>query len=133
MRFFEFENSDTGLDKFVTILRNFIGRAASKKAPARLNWASLQNIAQQSGFELGADYETFKQIYDTTPSIQNLVKDFNADGIELAVPGLPDEGPDASGAQDSQDSQAALDQAAASAAPAITAQSQATPPAPALS
>lgn len=133
MRFFEFENSDTGLDKFVTILRNFIGRAASKKAPARLNWASLQNIAQQSGFELGADYETFKQIYDTTPSIQNLVKDFNADGIELAVPGLPDEEPDASGAQDSQDSQAALDQAAASAAPAITAQSQATPPAPALS
>lgn len=132
MRFFEFENSDTGLDKFVTILRNFIGRAASKKAPARLNWASLQNIAQQSGFELGADYETFKQIYDTTPSIQNLVKDFNANGIELAVPGLPDEEPDASGARDSQDSQAALDQAAASAAPAITAQSQATPPAPAL-
>ena len=132
MRFFEFANTDTGLDKFVTILRNFIGRAASKKTPAKLNWASLQSIAQQSGFEMGADYETFKQIYDTNPSIQNLVKDFNADGIELAVPGIPDSEPQGSGTQSAQDSQAAVDAAAASAAPGITAQSQATPPAPAL-
>ncbi len=132
MRFFEFANSDTGLDKFVIILKNFIGRAASKKAPARMNWDSLQRIAQQSGFEMGADYETFKQIYDTTPAIQNLVKDFNADGIELAVPGIPDEEPKGSGTQNPQDSQAAVDAAAASAAPGITAQSQQTPPAPAL-
>lgn len=133
MRFFEFANSDTGLDKFVMILRNFIGRAASKKAPARMNWDSLQRIAQQSGFEMGADYETFKQMYDTTPAIQNLVKDFNADGIELAVPGIPDEVPQpGSGSQTAQDSQAAVDAAAASAAPAIMAKSQQTPPAPAL-
>ncbi len=88
MRFFEFADPDAGVDKFVMILKNFIGRASSKKEPAKLNWASLQKIANDSGFEMGADYETFKAMYDTTPAVQNLVKDFNADGIELNVPGV---------------------------------------------
>ncbi len=87
MRFFEFADSDTGVDKFVMILRNFIGRASSKKQPAKLNWASLQKIASDAGFEMGADYETFKAMYDSNPAIQNLVRDFNADGINLTVPG----------------------------------------------
>jgi len=88
MRFFEFAGDDTGLDKFVMIMRNFIGRASSKKQPAKLNWATLQKIATDSGFEMGADYETFKAMYDSNPAIQSLVKDFNADGIELNVPGV---------------------------------------------
>ena len=117
MRFFEFSDSDTGLDKFVMILRNFVGRAASKKAPASMNWASLQKIAQDSGFEFAADYETFKSIYDTSPAIQNLVKNFNDRGIELNVPGAPDAEPQGDGTQTPQDSQAAVDKIAASAAP----------------
>ncbi len=87
MRFFEFADTDVGLDKFVMILKNFIGRASSKGEPAKLNWASLQKIATDSGFEIGADYETFKSMYDSSPAIQGLVKNFNADGIELNVPG----------------------------------------------
>lgn len=116
MRFFEFADSDAGVDKFVMILRNFIGRASSKKEPAKLNWASLQKIAADSGFEMGADYETFKAMYDSTPAIQSLVKDFNADGIELAVPGVEtdaDQPPVKSG----ETSQDAVDKIAASAAP----------------
>ena len=87
MRFFEFVDTDLGLDKFVMILKNFIGRAASKKQAAKLNWSALQKIATDSGFEMGADYETFKSMYDSSPVIQTLVKNFNADGIELNVPG----------------------------------------------
>jgi len=87
MRFFEFVDTDLGLDKFVMILKNFIGRAASKKQAAKLNWSALQKIATDSGFEMGADYETFKSMYDSSPVIQGLVKNFNADGIELNVPG----------------------------------------------
>lgn len=87
MRFFEFADTDVGLDKFVMILKNFIGRASSKNQPANLNWASLQKIAADSGFEIGADYETFKSMYDSSPAIQGLVRNFNADGIELNVPG----------------------------------------------
>ena len=74
MRFFEFVDTDLGLDKFVMILKNFIGRAASKKQAAKLNWSALQKIATDSGFEMGADYETFKSMYDSSPVIQALVK-----------------------------------------------------------
>lgn len=117
MRFFEFSNTDAGLDKFVMILRNFVGRASSKGAAANLNWASLQKIATDNGFEFAADYETFKSIYDSSPAIQGLVKNFNDKGLELNVPGAPDEEPKGDGTQSPQDSQAAVDKIAASAAP----------------
>ena len=117
MRFFEFADSSVDIDKFIMILRNFVGRAASKKTPAKLNWNGLQKIAKLSGFELAADYETFKSMYDSNPAIQDLVKNFNADGIELNVPGAPDEEPKGDGTQTPQDSQAAVDKIAASAAP----------------
>ena len=117
MRFFEFADSSVDIDKFIMILRNFVGRAASKKTPAKLNWNGLQKIAKLSGFELAADYETFKSMYDSNPAIQGLVKNFNADGIELNVPGAPDEEPKGDGTQTPQDSQAAVDKIAASAAP----------------
>jgi hypothetical protein len=122
MRFFEFSNTDAGLDKFVMILRNFIGRASSKGAAANLNWASLQKIANDNGFEFAADYETFKSIYDSSPAIQSMVKNFNDKGIELNVPGAPSEEPKGDGTQTPQDSQAAVDKIAASAAPQQLAQ-----------
>ncbi len=114
MRFFEFVDTDLGLDKFVMILKNFIGRAASKKQAAKLNWSALQKIATDSGFEMGADYETFKSMYDSSPVIQSLVKNFNADGIELNVPGTDkDTETPVSQGQTSQD---AVDKIAAGAA-----------------
>ncbi len=89
MRFFEFGSEDYG-DRLVIILRNYIGRAASKKAPSKLNWAGLNQVLQSNGFELAADYETFKSIYDSNPAVQAMVKNFNDDSIELKVPGAPD-------------------------------------------
>jgi hypothetical protein len=115
MRFFEFADTDMGLDKFVIILKNFIGRAASKNQPSKLNWRTLQKIADDSGFEMAADYETFKSIYDSSPIIQNLVKDFNADGITLNVPGTDKY--TQTPVKQGQTSQDAVDKAAASAAP----------------
>ena len=127
MRFFEFAGDATG-DKFVMVLRNYIGRAASKKAPAKLNWGGLNKVLATNGFELTADYETFKAMYDSSPAIQTMIKDFNQDGIELNVPGVPDgTQPQGSGTAQPQDSQAAVDQTAASAAAGQLAQSQATP------
>lgn len=118
MRFFEFDgNKDLDLDRFIVILRNFVGRASSKKTPAKLNWSSLSRIAKLGGFELAADYETFKSMYDSNAAIQSLVKNFNADGIELNVPGAPDAEPKGDGTKTPQDSQAAVDKIAASAAP----------------
>lgn len=121
MRFFEFSGDDTG-ERLIIVLKNYIGRAASKKAPAKLNWNGLQQVLKTNGFELAADYETFKAIYDSNPAVQTLVKNFNDKGIELNVPGAPDEQPKGDGTQTPQDSQAAVDKIAASAAPQQLAQ-----------
>jgi hypothetical protein len=126
MRFFEFAGDDEG-DRFIMVLRNYIGRAASKKAPANLNWNGLNRVLSTSGFELTADYETFKAMYDGSPAIQAMVKNFNERGIELNVPGAPEEEPKGDGTKTPADSQAAVDQTAASAAAGQLAQSQATP------
>jgi hypothetical protein len=124
MRFFEFANPGADVaDKLVVILKNYVGRAASKKAPANLNWNGLQQVLQSSGFELAADYETFKSIYDTNPAVQGLVKNFNDKGIELKVPGaIDDKNPD--GTKDSEDE---IAQIAAGAADQQVAQDQQTP------
>ncbi len=115
MRFFEFTGTDETIDKYVILLKNIIGRAEMKKSPAKMNWAGLSNLALKNKIQLAADYETFKAIYDSSPAIQSLVKNFNADGIELDVPGAPDAAPQSP--QSDQSSQDAVDQTAASAAP----------------
>ena len=116
MRFFEFAGDDN-LEKFIVVLKNFIGRASSKKTPAKLNWNGLNQISKSAGIELTADYETFKSMYDSSPPLQALVKNFNDSGIELNVPGAPKEQPSGDGTAEPGDSQAAVDQMAASAAP----------------
>ena len=115
MRFFEFTGTDETIDKYVILLKNIIGRAEMKKSPAKMNWAGLSNLALKNKIQLAADDETFKAIYDSSPAIQSLVKNFNADGIELDVPGAPDADPQSP--QSDQSSQDAVDQTAASAAP----------------
>ncbi len=115
MRFFEFGgNSGIEVDRFVIVLRNYIGRAASQKAPSKLNWSGLNKVLAINGFELTADYETFKAMYDSSPALQSMVSNFNDDGIELKVPGAGDEAEKPDGTKDSQ---AEVDKIAASAAP----------------
>jgi hypothetical protein len=115
MRFFEFGgNSGIEVDRFVIVLRNYIGRAASQKAPSKLNWSGLNKVLAINGFELTADYETFKAMYDSSPALQSMVSNFNDDGIELKVPGAGDQAEKPDGTKDSQ---AEVDKIAASAAP----------------
>jgi hypothetical protein len=111
MRFFEFNTPD--IDRFIALIKNLIGRASSKKAPSVLNWNAIAQMSRSNGFEFGADYETFKAIYDSSPVLQTLVKNFNADGIELNVPGAPDSDQPK---QDGEDSQEKVNATAASAA-----------------
>lgn len=127
MRFFEFGSASPELDKFVLILKNEIMSYAKQRSRAVLNWTNVAALAKQVGFEVLADpksgYETFKSLYDTNPILQGMIKDFNQTGIELKVPGAPDD-PKGSGTQDSQ---AQVDQTAASAAQGQLAQAQQTP------
>lgn len=113
MRFYEFGSpNDDSMDKFVVVLRNYIGRGSSQKIPAKLNWERLNQILKHSGSELTADYETFKTLYDTNPIIQRLIKNFNEKGVELNVPNAPQE-PEAT--QGAETPQQAVDQQASAA------------------
>jgi hypothetical protein len=113
MRFYEFgAANDDSLDKFVVVLKNYIGKANGQKVPAKLNWPRLNQILQHSGSELTADYETFKVLYDTNPIVQRLVKNFNDDGVELNVPNAPSE---PSAMQGAETPQQAVDQQASAA------------------
>lgn len=114
MRFVEFAPNQM-IDRYVVVLKNLIGRAAAKKTPATLNWAGLNSILKSNDASITADYETFKAMYDSSPALQNLVKNFNTQGIELNVPGAPNA--DAEPTQGGQSSQDAVDAAAAAAAP----------------
>jgi hypothetical protein len=114
MRFFEFEGDDL-LDRFVLALRNYIGRAESKKARAKLNWAGLTQVLKASKVELATDYTVFKMMYDSSPTLQGMISDFNSDGIELNVPGTDKD--TQTPVKQGQTSQDAVDKMAASAAP----------------
>lgn len=109
MRLAEFTSSS---DKFILLIKNFIGRAQSKKQPAKLNWQTLNSMLKSAGEET-MDYESFKAMYDANPTLQPMISNFNADGIELKVPGVADE-PEAS--QDAEQSQDDINQQAASVA-----------------
>ncbi len=124
MRFFEFQ--PPSVDKFVLALRNYIGTAAIKKLPSKFNWAGFSNMLKMQGYEVAADYETFKTIYDQLPpAMQDLVLDFNDRTIELNVPGVKQDNPDL---EPEQDSQNAVNQMAQGLAPQQLAQQSKTPP-----
>jgi len=118
MRFLEFA-PDQMIDRYIVVFKNLIGRASAKKVPLKMKWAALNQILKTSSANLLADYETFASVYDQSPAIQNLVKNFNAKEIEFKVPGAPDADDKT---QDGSDSQAEVDKIAASAAPQQLAQ-----------
>lgn len=82
MRLREFQSTD----QLVLLLKNIIGRASSKKQAANFNWASLNSLLTKMGVDQ-MDYEAFKASYDSNPALQNLVRNFNAQGVQLKVPG----------------------------------------------
>lgn len=124
MRFFEFQPQSA--DRFVLALKNYIGTAAIRKLPSKFNWAGFSKMLKMQGYELAADYETFKTIYDSLPpQMQELVLDFNDRTIELNVPGVEHDNPDL---EPEQDSQNAINQMAQGLAPQQLAQQSKTPP-----
>lgn len=85
MRFFEFDGVGGDVDKLRVLFNNLIGRATSKKQAAKYNWAAISSL-----YNGPLTYQSFNAIYNATPGIQGLVRDYNEDGLELNVPGAPD-------------------------------------------
>lgn len=100
MRFYELllENTYDGLDNFVTMLQNLVGRYTSKQQRAVFSWKEISGIAKNSEFEMLGDeekaYDTFVTLWEKNPKakalLEPLVKNFNGQQIELDIPGVSD-------------------------------------------
>jgi hypothetical protein len=84
-----FEVADRFVDDLQTILRNEIGRSNTNHAPKTLTWLALSNMLTPFGYG-DINYYGFRKIYDSNPSIQPLIKNFNKDGIILGTDKDPD-------------------------------------------
>jgi hypothetical protein len=82
MRLFEVEDRFT--NDLVTIIRNLVGRSDSKHAPQSLSYAAISNLLSNLGYgQIG--YDEFASVYDKSPDLQALVKNFNEEGIVLGT------------------------------------------------
>jgi hypothetical protein len=134
MRYFEFITEDkyNGLDNFVTMLKNLAGRYTSKRQQAPLNWEAVAEIARKTEFEMMGDpangYETFKSLWDKNPKakaiLEPMVKNFNAQGIELNIPGAPNAEKDSTQGPNQETPQDAVEKMAAGAVNQQIAQNQ---------
>lgn len=79
-----YEVADRFASDLETVLRNLVGRSDSKYSKQHLSYFALSNLLKNLGY--GAiRFEDFSRLYDETPAIQNLVADFNRDGITLGT------------------------------------------------
>ena len=79
-----FEVADRFVDDLTTILRELVGRADAKHAPQQLAYPALSNMLANMGYgTLG--FDQFSRVYDENPQVQELVADFNEDGITLGT------------------------------------------------
>jgi len=89
MRLFELAGDSVEQD-LVLLLRNYIQRANAQGVPAELSYEALTNLMKSTGH--GAfDYQAFKSIFDVSPELKSVVKNFNSDGVVLNTKVVDDE------------------------------------------
>lgn len=82
MRLFEVE--DRFASDLEMVLRNLMGRANKKGSPLEFSYAGLSNLMKNLGY--GAiDYNAFDKIYQSNPSVQAIIQNYNEDGIIVAT------------------------------------------------
>ena len=59
-------------------------RSNAKHSSGRYSWKAIANMVQKITGQ-AFDYETFQAKYDATPSLQNIVSDFDDYGVTLNV------------------------------------------------
>ena len=92
MRLFEVEERFAG--DLEMVLRNLIGRSNQKNASLKLSYPAISNMLKNMGY--GAiDHDQFKKIYDSSSSIQNIVRDFDENTVMVSTAVEKENEPDA--------------------------------------
>jgi hypothetical protein len=82
MRLFEVE--DRFASDLEMVLRNLMGRANKKGSPLEFSYAGLSNLMKNMGYG-SIDYNGFDKIYQTNPSVQAIIQNYNEDGIIVST------------------------------------------------
>lgn len=82
MRLYEFENRFA--DDLATVLRNLIGRSNTKHQSIKLSYPALSNLMTNMGYG-SISFDLFDKVLQTSPELQNLVKDHNDQMVELST------------------------------------------------
>lgn len=90
MKLFEFA-SDI-VDDIILILKNQKGSNNSVDSSGTVSYAALNNMLKNIGYgNVNYDDNTFSEIYDKSPEIQELVTDYDKDKIVLSTIKQPSE------------------------------------------
>ena len=81
MRLFEVAGNELEQD-LVLLFRNQIQRANAENSPAELSYQAITSLMKSAGHG-SFDYGIFKSLYDQSPEIQAIVKNFNEEGVVL--------------------------------------------------
>ena len=82
MRLFEVE--DRFASDLEMVLRNLMGRANEKGSPLEFSYDGLSSMMKNMGY--GAiDYNAFDRIYQSNPSVQAIIQNYDEDGIVVAT------------------------------------------------
>jgi len=81
MRLFELAGTEAAED-LILVLRNQIQRANQSDSEAKLSWTAITNLMKSAGHG-NYSYASFKPMFDTNVDLQNIVRNFNQDGVEL--------------------------------------------------
>ena len=82
MRLFEVE--DRFASDLEMVLRNLMGRANKKGSPLEFSYAGLSNLMKNMGYG-SIDYNGFDKIYQSNPSVQAIIQNYNEEGIVVAT------------------------------------------------
>lgn len=82
MRLFEVE--DRFASDLEMVLRNLMGKANKQGSPLEFSYDGLSNLMKNMGYG-SIDYGAFDKLYQSTPSIQAIIQNYNEDGITVAT------------------------------------------------
>ena len=88
-----FEVADRFVDDLTTILRGLVGRGDAKHAPQQLAYPALSNMLANIGYGT-MGFDQFSRVYDENPQVQELVADFDENGIVLGTKDKSEQGMD---------------------------------------
>ena len=94
MRFVEFNSGTKELESVVVnTLNNLRGEADDQHETSEISFQALQQIIQNTGYSI-FNYNLFKQMYDGSDTLKNIIDDFNNEKIILKTNKEADKDPE---------------------------------------